>query len=307
MKFLNLKRKAGASGVAYGLVVGLIAVAIIASVDGLGTNIAALFSQVGGHLNSVNVGEESEGSTVALPALPELPPQGNDCGNGGLTTADVSALAAWSGDTRTAEQWCGLTSFSLANNRGGTMPPEFGKLTQLTTVSLTRNSLGELPAEIGHLVNLESLSIGYGNTSLPPEIGYLTNLTRIYAGYVSGVTSFPEELGYLTNLDELAFGYGSYTSLPNSIGNMTNLRSIQGPNSKIVELPDGLKNLAGLQSVDLRNNDLSIMHESFATLTGITTLHLIGNEFVNLSDTLCAYIESRSSYNINAEACPADE
>ncbi|PUA19814.1 Flp family type IVb pilin [Glaciimonas sp. PCH181] len=51
MKFL--RDEDGVTAIEYGLIAGLIAVAIIVAVTSLGTNVASVFTRIAGHLTTV--------------------------------------------------------------------------------------------------------------------------------------------------------------------------------------------------------------------------------------------------------------
>lgn len=80
-----------------------------------------------------------------------------------------------------------LTPFFLfrvaSNNFKGTIPTEYGKLTNLHFLSLSSNSLtGNLPTELSNLQKLEALRVHWNDLSgvIPPEFSTMSRLKMIH-------------------------------------------------------------------------------------------------------------------------------
>jgi pilus assembly protein Flp/PilA len=54
VRMLGIRSEAGVTAIEYGLIAGLIAVAIISAVSLVGTNLSSTFNNIAGHLTNIN-------------------------------------------------------------------------------------------------------------------------------------------------------------------------------------------------------------------------------------------------------------
>ena len=75
-----------------------------------------------------------------------------------------------------------VRSISLSSTlQGGSLPPEFGCLTELESLNLNNNQLsGTIPSELDALTKLQRLllQINYLSGAIPSELGTLSTLTK---------------------------------------------------------------------------------------------------------------------------------
>jgi Leucine-rich repeat (LRR) protein len=175
-------------------------------------------------------------------------------------------------------------------NLQGSIPPEFGNLTNLTLLFLDNNQLSGLPPEIGNLTNLTLLYLDNNQLSgLPPEIGNLSNLGALDLSF-NQLTNLPPEFGNLTGLSGLGLSNNQLSSLPPEFGNLSNLDGLDLSNNQLSSLPPEFGNLSRLISLFLYNNLLSSLPPEFGNLSNLSWLVLSSNlltslppEFGNLS------------------------
>ena len=170
---------------------------------------------------------------ILLAAMPML--VGEEGGERLNWSADV-AIHDWFGVVASSGR---VTMLSLPRaNLNGTIPPEFGQLTQLTVLDLSHNALtGPIPAELGNLVDLGWLWLWDNELSgeIPPELGNLSSLLRMDIDWNQLTGEIPPELGKLKKLSVLYLG----------------------PNELTGEIPEALTQLTQLTLLSLRQNQLS--------------------------------------------------
>jgi Leucine rich repeat len=170
-----------------------------------------------------------------------------------------------------------LISVHLSGNQLRSLPAEFGKLTNLTSLDLTDNQLSSLPIEFGKLTNLTSLGLSMNQlSSLPPEFGKLTNLTSLDLS-MNQLSSLPPEFGKLTNLTSLNLSVNPLSSLSAEIGKLTNLTSLSLNSNRLSILPTEFNKLTNLASLYLIDNQLSSLPPEFEKLTNLKYLNLTNN------------------------------
>ncbi len=165
----------------------------------------------------------------------------------------------------------------------GSIPVEFGDLTNLTRLALSSNGLsGGIPVELGALTNLTWLNLGVNRLSggIPVELGDLTNLTRL-ALYSNGLSGgIPVELGDLTNLRSLDLSTNGLSGgIPVELGDLTNLTLLGlSRNGLSGGIPVELGDLTNLTTLGLSSNGLSGgIPVELGDLTNLTWLSLHSN------------------------------
>jgi len=126
-----------------------------------------------------------------------------------------------------------LTLLDLSNSDLGPIPSSLAALTQLTHLRLPFAELtGTLPSEWGRLTNLEILSVTENKQitgSIPTEFGLLTNLRDLYLAkmpLLTGTITF-DYLGQLTNLKTLHLQSNTQLKGNLSSGAIGNLQSLE--------------------------------------------------------------------------------
>jgi subtilisin family serine protease/Leucine-rich repeat (LRR) protein len=163
-------------------------------------------------------------------------------------------------------EWGGLSeleSLSLSRNSlSGPVPAELGQLSELRELWLWRNSLsGSIPTELGQLLELESLSLSRNLLSgpIPAELGQLSKLRELILWDNSLTGPIPVELGQLSQLEILSLSRNSLSGpIPAELGQLSNLRELflhrnplSGP------IPAELGQLSKLRELFLYRNSLS--------------------------------------------------
>ena len=114
------------------------------------------------------------------------------------------------------------------NNLTGTLPVEWGGLSELEILALFYNSLsGPIPAELGQLSELRILGLENNSLSgpMPAELGQLSELEVLVLENNSLSGPVPAELGQLSELEVLVLGDNSLTGqLPRSFMQLDSLQ-----------------------------------------------------------------------------------
>jgi hypothetical protein len=171
----------------------------------------------------------------------------------------------------------------------GTIPSEFGLLTDLVWIDFTANSLfGTIPESLGLLSNLVELTLGENSLvgSIPSSLGDLTGLLNLELTDNSLTGTLPPSLGQLTKLVYLTISETSlHGSIPETIGSLGNLERLElTHNSLSGPLPNSFTDLHKLQIAHLENNLLS---SSLPTnVTGLSSLRILALENNQLTGTL---------------------
>ncbi len=175
-----------------------------------------------------------------------------------------------------------VTELNLSGEGLTTLPPEFGKLTNLRSLYLSGNQLSSLPPEFVQLTNLQILDLRNNQlSSLPPEFEKLTSLQTLYLRS-NQLSSLPPEFEKLTNLQTLYLENNQLSSLPPKFGQLSNLQTIYLENNQLSSLPPEFGKLTNLQILDLRNNQLSSLPLGFGQLTNLQSLYLSDNQLSSL-------------------------
>ena len=144
----------------------------------------------------------------------------------------------------------------------GSLPAEFGNLTELTHLQIFGNSLtGSIPPELGNLANLTQLGLQSNSLTgpIPPELGNLANLTQLGLQSNSLTGPIPPELGNLSNLTQLGLQSNSLTGpIPSELGGISGLqRLLLGENRLSGEFPRWVENLGSLRHFSIQGNRLT--------------------------------------------------
>lgn len=157
-----------------------------------------------------------------------------------------------------------LESLRAGGNKDivGKIPEEIGECTNLTVLGLADTRIsGSLPASLGRLKKLQTLSIYTTMLSgeIPPELGNCSELVDLFLYENSLSGSIPSELGKLKNLDQLfLWQNGLVGAIPEEIGNCTSLRKIDlSLNSLSGTIPLSLGDLLELEEFMISDNNVS--------------------------------------------------
>ncbi|KAK4392462.1 Leucine-rich repeat receptor-like tyrosine-protein kinase PXC3 [Sesamum angolense] len=152
---------------------------------------------------------------------------------------------------------------STSNGFTGTIPLEFGLLSNLQELIVSGNSLfGDIPTSIlrSKTLNKFDLSNNRFNGTIPQSICTTTRLQYLLLGQNSIRGEIPHEIGNCTKLLELQLGSNYLTgSIPPEIGHIKNLQIALNLSSNHLRghLPEELGRLDKLVSLDVSNNRLS--------------------------------------------------
>lgn len=224
------KDEQGSSVVSYGLVVGLIAVALIASLSGTGENISSLF-------NSVNQQLAGAASGGVSPLTDE---DYGTCEDYSLTEEAVVVLNDWAGQDKNVAEWCETTQILITGDDVGLIPAEIGALKQLTGLFLYSVNVQSVPSSLGNLTNLQSLDLeGNPIGSVPAGLQSLTSLRSLGLNG-TGISSVPSWIGDLSNLTSLRVSGNNLTDLPETVTNLSNLDQLYVSENAIVSLSSSI-------------------------------------------------------------------
>lgn len=149
------------------------------------------------------------------------------------------------------------------NNLVGPLPPEIGNLQHLEDLSLDRNydMTGPIPPEIGNLRNLVTLGLNHNELTgpIPSEIGNLHNLEVLYLNSNELAGPIPPEIGNLLGLESLwLYDNGLTDPIPPKIGNLQNLEVLWlNDNGLTGPVPSEIGNLQNLESLWLNDTQLT--------------------------------------------------
>lgn len=164
----------------------------------------------------------------------------------------------------------------------GTLPPEWGELSNLKSLRLEGYLYGELPVEWGRLENLEYLHLANMELtgSIPEEWCQMTSLKKLYLenNLLSG--PIPEGIGNLANLETLNLLNNRISGpLPNQITKLEKLVALYLSNNELTGPLIDFSGMSSLQWIQLGENQLSgeIKGQLFSSST--RSLGLRNNNF----------------------------
>ncbi|MBC8181795.1 T9SS type A sorting domain-containing protein [candidate division KSB1 bacterium] len=170
------------------------------------------------------------------------------------------------------------------NNLSGSIPPEFGNLTQLEHILFYRNKLtGMIPVQIGNLTELRSLYLEENllTGNIPLELGNLIELKELYLHNNQFVGSIPGQLGNLKKLIGFTLGENELTgAIPANIWDLTELIELDLCGNNLTgSIPKSIGNLVDLERLYLCGNQLSgKIPNEIGNLVQLTSLYLAGNQ-----------------------------
>ena len=152
--------------------------------------------------------------------------------------------------------------FLRENNLTGTLPAEWGGLSELEALELSKNSLsGPIPVELVQLSELLILSLRDNSLTgpIPSELGQLPRLQKLYLDGNSLLGPIPAELGQLSRLRFLWLWSNSLSGpIPTELGQLSELQELRlDRNSLSGPIPAALGQLSQLGYLVLHDNSLS--------------------------------------------------
>lgn len=170
-----------------------------------------------------------------------------------------------------------------ANNLGGLIPPNIGRLsTKVVQIHLAENHIyGPIPPQISNLVNLTLLNLSSNllNGSIPIELCRLEKLERVYLSNNSLSGEIPSALGELPHLGLLDLSRNRISgSIPDTFANLSQLRRLLlYDNDLSGTIPPSLGKCVNLEILDLSRNRMTGMIPE--EVAGLRSLKL----YLNLS------------------------
>ena len=217
----------------------------------------------------------------------------------GRDTLAGSGALNWSADTPIRD-WDGITSlesqrvtrlYLQSKQLSGSVPPEFGAVTNLQWLYLYGNDLSsEIPAELGRLTRLQRLFLYDNGLSgpIPGELGSIYDLQwlSLYGNDLTG--EIPPELAKLGSASKLE-------------------RLFLQDNDLSEEIPEELGSLTSLTHLLLRGNNLGgeIPHE-LGNLPNLKWLYLSGNTFTGCIPERLRVLELHDLDDLDISFCDFD-
>jgi hypothetical protein len=142
----------------------------------------------------------------------------------------------------------------------GSIPTEFGYLTNLRLVYLPNNSLtGTFPSEMGRLTNLQQMNLSNNQLkgALPSEIGNLRNLITIDISENSFTGQLPKEVGNMEKCNKLLLDDNILSGpIPSQIGQLRRLQELSASMNSFTSIPSEIGELAFCDTISLQDNDI---------------------------------------------------
>ncbi|XP_031375480.1 receptor-like protein 52 [Punica granatum] len=159
-------------------------------------------------------------------------------------------------------QLSSLRDLDLSDNRLGTIPRCFGKLSNLSYLDLFSNNFtGEIPSSICQLSSLRDLDLSYNRLvgTIPRCFGKLSNLSDLFISSNNFTGEIPSSICQLSSLRDLDLSDNRLNgTIPRCLGNLSNLSSLSlFSNNFIGEIPSSICQLSSLSDLTLTYNRLN--------------------------------------------------
>jgi len=205
-----------------------------------------------------------------------------------------------------------LTYLTLTCERTtGTIPSELGLMTSLSYLDFYHNQLfGAIPSELGLLSSLSHLSVGLNQLTkaVPTELGLLTSLTYLGLFYNLLTGSIPPEFSLLTSLSHLDLSSNTWRGVvPTELGLLTSL-SLLDLNRAMLSgtIPSVLGLMTAMSYIDLSNNQLTGgIPTELGLLTVMDSLILKVNSLAGMvPQEICSLSNCRIDVSSTGLFCP---
>ncbi|XP_045801016.1 probable leucine-rich repeat receptor-like serine/threonine-protein kinase At3g14840 isoform X2 [Trifolium pratense] len=157
------------------------------------------------------------------------------------------------------DNFCHVVAITLKEqNLPGTLPPELNRLRYLQIIDLSRNYLnGTIPNEWGSMTNL--LNINRLTGSIPTEIANISTLIQLdlTANQMSG--NIPPELGSLTQIRTLQLSSNNFTrELPATLAKLTALQDFRIADNQLSgKIPGFIQKWTNINTLVIQGSGLS--------------------------------------------------
>ncbi|KAK2368146.1 putative leucine-rich repeat receptor serine/threonine-protein kinase [Trifolium repens] len=198
----------------------------------------------------------------------DIDPCSNNKSNGDMPTADTPSSTIVVSNVSCncfvpGDNFCHVVSITWkGQNLPGTLPPELNRLRYLQIIDLSRNYLnGTIPKEWGSMTNLLKITLPSNRLtgSIPVEIANISTLIQLEltANQMSG--NIPPELGNFTQIRTLRLSSNNFTrELPATLAKLTTLLDFQiSDNQFSGKIPDFIQNWTNINSLFIQGSGLS--------------------------------------------------
>ncbi|WJX72476.1 hypothetical protein P8452_56358 [Trifolium repens] len=198
----------------------------------------------------------------------DIDPCSNNESNGDMPTADTPSSRIVVSNVSCncfvpGDNFCHVVSITWkGQNLPGTLPPELNRLRYLQIIDLSRNYLnGTIPKEWGSMTNLLNITLPSNRLtgSIPVEIANISTLIQLEltANQMSG--NIPPELGNLTQIRTLRLSSNNFTGeLPATLAKLTTLLDFQiSDNQFSGKIPDFIQNWTNINLLFIQGSGLS--------------------------------------------------
>lgn len=142
----------------------------------------------------------------------------------------------------------------------GSVPTEFGYLTNLRLLYLPNNSMtGSFPSEMGKLTGLQQLNLSKSQLggSLPSEIGNLLSLITVDLSGNSFTGQLPSQIGNMEKCNKLLLDDNLFFGpIPSQIGQLRRLQELSGSMNAFESIPSEIGELSFCDTIRLKNNNI---------------------------------------------------
>ncbi|KNA24886.1 hypothetical protein SOVF_011580 [Spinacia oleracea] len=175
---------------------------------------------------------------------------------------------------------CHVTHIQLKGlNLTGSLPEEFGDLTQLQEIDLSRNYVnGTIPKSLSKIPLVTLSLLGNRNIGpIPTEIGQISTLEELILEDNQLGGPLPKSLGNLKSLRRMVLAANFFNgTIPETFVNLKNLTELRlSGNVLSGKIPDFLGNLTNLNSIDIQGTSLEgPIPSTISSLTNLTILRI---------------------------------